>query len=87
MKEYYIERTESLHEGHGEVWIEFKDWEGEMISLCYNASELLRDLPHLYDIAKRAYAREQEHIDQKYRELSKKIYNDVKKPVGRPPKE
>ena len=88
MKEYYIDRTISLHECYGEVHIIFKEeFEGEEVCLMWNAYELLKDLPHIYDLAKRADKREQDHIKEKYRDLSKQIFEDVKKPVGRPPKE
>lgn len=87
MKEYYIERTISLHEGHGEVFIEFKDWEGNVVSLTYEATELLRDIPHLYELAKRAKAKEDARQEEKYREFAEKMKEDFKRPVGRPPKE
>lgn len=87
MKEYYIERTESLHEGHGEVHIEFKDYEGNPVWLIYEATELLRDIPHLYEFATRAKAKSDAHQEDKYREFAEKLKEDFKRPVGRPPKE
>lgn len=88
MKEYYIDKTNSLHECHGEIHIVFYDeFEEEEVCLIWNASELLRDIPHLYHFAKRAKAKEEEHQKTKYKELIDEIHNDIKKPVGRPPKD
>jgi len=88
MIEHYIDKTISLHECHGEVHIEFRDeWENKSYCLIWNASELLKDIPSLYNLAKRAKAREEEYQKTKYKELIDEIHNDIKRPVGRPPKE
>lgn len=87
MTEYYIERTHQISEGYGEVYLYFKDDDDNEVGLIYNASELLRDLPSLYEFAKRADAKEREWIAKQYRDLGKKIDKDYKRPVGRPPKE
>lgn len=88
MKEYYIDKTISLHECHGEVHIIFKDeFEEEEVCLLWNASELLRDIPHLYELAKRAKEAEDAHEENRYRDFAETIKEDFKRPVGRPPKE
>lgn len=88
MKEYYINRTDSLHECHGEVHIVFKDeWENKSYCLIWNASELLKDIPSLYELAKRAKEAEDAHEENRYRDFAEKIKEDFKRPVGRPPKE
>lgn len=88
MKEYYINRTDSLHECHGEVHIVFKDeFNNDEVCLMFNAHELLRDIPHLYELAKRAKETEDAHEENRYRDFAEKIREDFKRPVGRPPKE
>jgi len=87
MKEHYVERTHQIHYGHGEVYLYFNDDDGDEVGIIYNASELLRDLPTLYEFAKKAEEKERDWIAQQYRDLGKKIDKDYKRPVGRPPKE
>ena len=91
MKEYYVHRSISLHESTGVVHLELEvdDWreETKTVTLEYNALELLKDLPSLYEFAKRANKKEQEYIAEKYKDLKNDLDKDFKRPVGRPPKD
>lgn len=87
MIELYIDRSTSLSCGTGEVTITFNDYDDREIHLNYNSAELLRDIPALYEMAKRAQELESKWQKEKYREMLKSIDSDIKRPVGRPPKE
>lgn len=73
MKSFYIDKTNSLSQGIGEIYVYFTDCEGEDVELCFDAYELFRDLPNWYYLVKDALEKEEEHISSKYKELLKDI--------------
>ena len=88
MNEIFILRTIQLHSSNGVVHIESIGYdEAESAYIEYNARALLRDIPALYRMAKQAIAMEDAHTEEKYRHMMKEINKDVKRPVGRPPKD
>ena len=91
MKEYYVHRSISLSSSTGVVHLELEvdDWneESRIVMLEYNALELLKDLPSLYEFAKRGNKKEQEYIAERIKDLKKDLDKDFKRPVGRPPKD
>ena len=76
-KEFYITRVISLHQTNGVVHIEAEvdQWDGEcnFLTLEWNASELLDDIPSLYEFAKKAEDGWIENRKKKYIKLKKKI--------------
>jgi len=88
MNEIFILRTIQLHSTNGVVHIEsigYGKEDGAYIE--FDARALLDDIPHLYRMAKQAIAMEDAHTENKYRDMMKQINKDVKRPVGRPPKD
>lgn len=73
MTSYYIDKTHTISQGIGEIYVYFKDEEGKDVELCFNAYELLRDIPSLYHLTKDALEKEEAHIKSKYQEMLKGI--------------
>lgn len=54
------------------------------LHLTINARELMRDLPSIYYMCKKAIAEEDQRTFDKFRDFEKEIAKDFKRPVGRP---
>ena len=88
MNELFILRTIQLHSTNGVVHIESIGYGKEDSAYIeFDARALLEDIPALYRMAKQAIAMEDAQTEEKYRHMMKEINKDVKRPVGRPPKE
>lgn len=76
-KEFYVKRIISTHQTDGVVHIEAEvdSWEGDcnVIFLEWNASELLDDIPSLYEFADKAEKGWLKHRKKKYIEFKKII--------------
>jgi len=76
-KEFFVHRIISMHQSDGVVFIEaeINSWDNEcnIIHLEWNASELLDDIPSLYEFANKANEGWLKHRKKKYIEFKKKI--------------
>ena len=91
MKEYYAKRSLSIHATRGVVHLEIDidDWNEDhnTMMLEFDARELFADIPSLFQMCKKAIKEEDEYNKLRYKELAEDIFKEVKRPVGRPPKD
>tara|TARA_R110001632_G_scaffold16427_3_gene53165 strand:+ start:1145 stop:1369 length:225 start_codon:yes stop_codon:yes gene_type:complete len=73
--EIYVNTTSTLYSDFGEVIIEATtlDPEEGFVHITFNARQLLKDIPSLYDLCKSAIEKEDKHIKEKYKQFKKKL--------------
>lgn len=86
MKEFYIQDTDAISNGTGEVYISFRDDDNEEVVLYWNAYALLKDIPSLFEFARRGEQKEVEYYKEKYRSMAEDIGEMTKRSKGRPKK-
>lgn len=73
--EIYVNTTSTLYSDFGEVIIEATtlDPEEGFVHITFNARQLLKDIPSLYDLCKSAIEKEDKLIEKKYKNFKTKL--------------